>query len=35
MVVDLVISLHVDEPPRSDVLAGVLGIAVEDFAEGL
>jgi hypothetical protein len=35
VVVDLVISPHVDEPLISDVLAGALGIAVEDFAEGL
>jgi len=33
--VDIVISLHIDEPLISDVLAGKLEIAVEDFAEGL
>ncbi len=33
--VDLVISTHIDEPLISDILAGKLEIAVEDFAEGL
>mgnify|MGYP001773086995 CR=1 FL=1 len=33
--VDLVISPLADEPLISDVLAGRLEIAVEDFAEGL
>lgn len=33
--VDLVVSPYADEPLISDVLAGRLGIAVEDFAEGL
>jgi len=35
VLVDLVVSPHVDEPLISDVLAGALEIAVEDFAEGL
>jgi hypothetical protein len=33
--VDLVLSTHIDEPLISDILAGKLEIAVEDFAEGL
>ena len=33
--VDLVISPLIDEPLISDILAGRLEIAVEDFAEGL
>lgn len=33
--VDIVVSLLVDEPLISDVLAGLLELAVEDFAEGL
>jgi hypothetical protein len=32
---DIVVSHFVDEPLISDVLAGKLGIAVEDFLEGL
>ena len=35
VLVDLVISPLADEPLISDVLAGALEIAVEDFAEGL
>ena len=35
VVVDLVISMLADEPLISDILAGELEIAVEDFAKGL